>query len=237
MCVGKILNSLSFHHGHHRGGSHCTLQVRRTIRWNASSSRPRLWFADKTCSLKPRFAEANCSSDRLVARFDQYLVYGDVLWLHERVHHRRGHVLRIEHADSARLSMLLQSFLIRAHRDQIRRHVTGLNSGYLQPRASRLQPQALRERLHKELARRVDGEAGKDFASRVRGDGDDVPPSSLEHPGLHSTHAVERALAVYLDGPLPLLLAPVLHHGVVHDAGAVYEDLYWPELLPGARHE
>src|SRR5829696_1867871 len=158
MCVGKILNSLSFHHGHHRSGSHCTLQVRRTIRWNASSSRPRLWFADKTCSLKPRFAEANCSSDRLVARFDQYLVYGDVL--------------RIEHADSARLSMLLQSFLIRAHRDQIRRHVTGLNSGYLQPRASRLQPQALRERLHKELARRVDGEAGKDFASRVRGDGD-----------------------------------------------------------------
>src|SRR5215207_1554130 len=184
----------------------------------------------------PRFA-LQTALDRLVAGFDQYLVYGDVLRLHERVHHRRGHVLGVEHPTIARLSVLLEGFFIRAHRDEIRRHVAWLDGRYLQTRARCLEPESLRERLHEELARRVDGEAGKDFPPGVRRNCDDVTPPSLEHPWQHGAHAVERTLAVDFDGTLPLLLADVLHQGVVHDASAVDEDLHGTELLPGTPHE
>src|SRR5215203_2223747 len=83
----------------------------------------------------------------------------------------------------------------------------------------------------------VDGEAGKDFPPGVRRNCDDVTPPSLEHPWQHGAHAVERTLAVDFDGTLPLLLADVLHQGVVHDASAVDEDLHGTELLPGTPHE
>jgi hypothetical protein len=42
-----------------------------------------------------------------------------------------------------------------------------------------------------------------------------VPASPTEHPGEHGRHAVERSLAVDLDGASPLLLPQVLHEGVV----------------------
>src|SRR5215212_1980676 len=184
----------------------------------------------------PRFAKQT-ALDRLVAGFDQNLVYSDVLWLHQRVHHRRGHVLGVEHPTVARLPVLLEGLLIRAHRDEIRRHVAWLDGRYFQPRARRLEPESLRECLHEELARRVDGKSGEDFPSGVRRNRDDVPPPSLHHPWQHRADAVERALAVDLDGTLPLLLADVLHHGVVHDPCTVDENLHGTELLPGAPHE
>src|SRR5918995_5013216 len=153
------------------------------------------------------------------------------------MNHRRGHVLRIEYPALAGLSILLERLLIPAHLDEVRRHVARLDRRNLQSRAGGLQSQALGQRLHEELARRVDRKTGKDFPSSVRRDHDDVSPPSLQHPRQHRAYAVERALAVDLDGKLPLLLAPVLHQGVVHDSSAVDEDLHGTKLLLGTRHE
>src|SRR5215217_4297474 len=64
-----------------------------------------------------------------------------------------------------------------------------------------------------------------------------MPPPSLQHPRQHRVYAVERSFAVDLDSTLPLLRAPVLHQRVVHDSGAVDEDLHGAKLLFDARHE
>ena len=80
---------------------------------------------------------------------------------------------------------------------------------YLRSCASGLQSQALGERLDEELARRVDRETGKDLPSSVRRARDDMTPPSLQHPRQHRAYAVERALAVDLEGTLPLLRTSV----------------------------
>src|SRR5215210_2645762 len=64
-----------------------------------------------------------------------------------------------------------------------------------------------------------------------------MPPPPLQHPRQHGTNAVESPLAIDLDGPLPLLLANILHHGVVHDARTVDEDVHRPEFVLRAPHE
>src|SRR5918997_4857787 len=173
---------------------------------------------------------------RLVARFDEDLVYGDVIWLRQGVDDGPRHVLGVEYLASGRLAVLLERLLVTAQLQEIRRHVAGLDGRHLEAGARGLQAQALREGLDKELARGVHGEAGESPASRVGGDRDDVPPAPFEHSGEHRADAVERALAVDLDGPLPLLGADVLHKREVHDPGAVDERVHRAELGLRALH-
>src|ERR671917_1275881 len=174
---------------------------------------------------------------RLFARFDEDLVYGDVIWLRQGVDDGPGHVLGVEYLAPGRLAVLFERLLVAAQLQKIRRHVAGLDGRHLEAGARGLQAQALREGLDKELARGVHGEAGEGHAPRVGGDGDDVPSAPIEHAGEHRADAVQRALAVDLDGPLPLLGADVLHQREVHDPSAVDERVHRAELGLRALHQ
>jgi hypothetical protein len=128
-------------------------------------------------------------SDGLVAGLDQDLVDCHVVGLGERVDDRRGNVFGIEDTSATDLPVEVQRLLVAAQSAEVRGDVAGLDGGHLEPRARRLQPQALRESLDEKLARGVDREPGEHLAPGVRGDGDYVPASN----GAQQVH-FERAM-------------------------------------------
>jgi hypothetical protein len=87
-------------------------------------------------------------SDGLVAGLDQDFVDGHVIGLGERVDDRRGNVFGIDYTSATGLPVEVQRLLIAAQSVEVRGDVAGLDGGHLEPRARRLQPQALRESLY-----------------------------------------------------------------------------------------
>ncbi len=75
------------------------------------------------------------------------------------------------------------------------------------------------------LGRRIDGAARTDLVAGHRRDVDDVAALLLLHVGQRRGNAVEHALEVDVDHPVPILDLAALERRVRHQAGIVDDDV------------
>ncbi|KND86976.1 hypothetical protein TOPH_08385 [Tolypocladium ophioglossoides CBS 100239] len=179
----------------------------------------------------------NVMLNRLLTWLNEYLIHSHMLRLQQRKYNRRSHVLRAQHLGPRRLPILLERLRVRRDAQQPRVHIPRLHRRDPQPRIRRLQPQRLQRRLDEELASRVDAQPGKHLAAGVRRYGHDVPAAALQEARHRRRQAVQQALAVDVDGALPLIRLGVGHHGKVHDARADDQHVDVAQLLRHRLHE
>src|SRR2546423_918710 len=83
------------------------------------------------------------------------------------------------------------------------------------------------------LGRRIDCEAGPDLMAGHRGDVDDMPSFLLLHIRQRRGDAVQHALDVYVDRPVPFIDPEALEWRLRHQPGVVDHDVDTPVCLHG----